>query len=563
MASPQRHSHHIQDDELQGRDTQLVISSPPVSPDMIQSRTATVSIAVSPFPRAPNAVPASIIPDYPPTQTNMIAGSSHNSDSSNDSSESERACNLSGKPTPRCANKPSSQGPIQNKKDHFGTAASSSSVIPYPSSPGQGVAYTDYSRVPIEDLCKAFIFAGVSVKEPPFPVKLHRILNNPEFHDIVSWLPHGRSWRVLKPMAFEAKVIPLHFRHCRYSSFMRQVNGWGFRRVFEGPDLNSYYHELFLRGMPHLCHKMRRPTRKHIQLTAADASKCPAPDFYSISEKYPLPEQSARKDMPVDPAKSGGQSPVKVSSIEKIVPPLSSLSAAVGPEDSLKTPPPLPPQQSKEAEPPNRKDATVVAGNEYEECMRERVQLSSILAQHHPQPTAATVAPPIVHQPGAQRGLSDMAVPRTAQLDQMALLQHLRARRSVSAQHEQQPVPSQVSSACGTAEVDRLRQALLASQLQNCMLVSSLASSVEGAASVAAGASNLRQLVGLRGLAGGLGQQQQRQASLSQLQMLPQEQQTGGLLLQQQQQQQDSSVSQFLLLQQLGQRDQSPFFRTL
>lgn len=81
-------------------------------------------------------------------------------------------------------------------------------------------------------------------KEPPFPVKLHRILSNPEYSDMISWLPHGRSWRVLKPKAFEEKVIPLYFRHAKYASFMRQVNGWGFKRMTQGPDHNSYYHEV-------------------------------------------------------------------------------------------------------------------------------------------------------------------------------------------------------------------------------------------------------------------------------------------------------------------------------
>jgi len=81
-------------------------------------------------------------------------------------------------------------------------------------------------------------------KEPPFPAKLHRILSNPEYSDFISWLPHGRSWRVLKPKAFEEKIIPQYFRHAKYASFMRQVNGWGFKRMTQGPDHNSYYHEV-------------------------------------------------------------------------------------------------------------------------------------------------------------------------------------------------------------------------------------------------------------------------------------------------------------------------------
>lgn len=57
----------------------------------------------------------------------------------------------------------------------------------------------------------------------PFPVKLHYILSNPKYHDCVVWLPHGRAWRILKPKAFERRVIPMFFRSAKYASFMRQV----------------------------------------------------------------------------------------------------------------------------------------------------------------------------------------------------------------------------------------------------------------------------------------------------------------------------------------------------
>jgi hypothetical protein len=70
------------------------------------------------------------------------------------------------------------------------------------------------------------------------------ILSNPEYQDIISWLPHGRSWRILQQKAFEERVIPFYFRHGRYSSFARQVNGWGFRRITHGNDYNSYYNEV-------------------------------------------------------------------------------------------------------------------------------------------------------------------------------------------------------------------------------------------------------------------------------------------------------------------------------
>ena len=106
--------------------------------------------------------------------------------------------------------------------------------------------YRDYSRVLPEkhNQASSLIAQSTTAKEPTFPVKLHMILSNPEYQDIISWLPHGRSWRILQQKAFEERVIPLYFRHGRYSSFARQVNGWGFRRITHGSDYNSYYHEV-------------------------------------------------------------------------------------------------------------------------------------------------------------------------------------------------------------------------------------------------------------------------------------------------------------------------------
>jgi HSF-type DNA-binding len=85
---------------------------------------------------------------------------------------------------------------------------------------------------------------STKIKEPKFPMKLHMILSDPTYEHIISWLPHGRSWLIHDQKAFEQKVIPLFFRHGKFSSFARQVNGWGFIRVSHGPDMGSYYHEV-------------------------------------------------------------------------------------------------------------------------------------------------------------------------------------------------------------------------------------------------------------------------------------------------------------------------------
>jgi len=127
----------------------------------------------------------------------------------------------------------------------------------------------------------------------PFPIKLHYILSNPAFQDCITWLPHGRAWKVTDQKGFESKVIPKFFRSDRMASFMRQVNGWAFNRITEGPDMNAYYHEMFLRGIPNLSFEMRRPPKvKHAAAAARLASGAGfgAPDFDRINKIAPLPK---------------------------------------------------------------------------------------------------------------------------------------------------------------------------------------------------------------------------------------------------------------------------------
>jgi HSF-type DNA-binding len=159
--------------------------------------------------------------------------------------------------------------------------------------------YRDFSRELDMDPLTSLTPPG---RVPNFPAKMHSILSRSEFEEIISWMPHGRSWRVLKPREFEMHVIPKYFEHSKFSSFIRQANGWGFRRVTQGRDRNTYYHERFLRGLPHLCKDMRRPgvSEKGIQDTDFE------PDFYKISEMFPLPMKAEDETILLDCTVNGG-----------------------------------------------------------------------------------------------------------------------------------------------------------------------------------------------------------------------------------------------------------------
>ena len=70
--------------------------------------------------------------------------------------------------------------------------------------------------------------------------------------------PHGRCFVIHKPKEFVAKVMPLHFRQSKITSFQRQLNLYGFNRITKGLDRGGYYHELFLRHKAFLCANMVR-----------------------------------------------------------------------------------------------------------------------------------------------------------------------------------------------------------------------------------------------------------------------------------------------------------------
>jgi hypothetical protein len=97
----------------------------------------------------------------------------------------------------------------------------------------------------------------VSTASLAFPLKLHETLKqieNDKNDHIFGWLPHGRSFKIHQQQDFSAIILPQYFIMTKKSSFLRQLNLYGFRRISDG----SYYHERFLRGMKSLCQSMQR-----------------------------------------------------------------------------------------------------------------------------------------------------------------------------------------------------------------------------------------------------------------------------------------------------------------
>lgn len=157
---------------------------------------------------------------------------------------------------------------------------SSRSGVTDNSSQRRGVPHTykDYSN---DQDINSFVRKKTGGVTQPFPEKLYEMLSAVNEPNVVGWLPHGRAFIVRKPKEFTATIMPRFFRQSKLTSFQRQLNLYGFRRLTQGADAGAYYHELFLRGRPQLSLRMQRQKVKgtgHKQ--PADAQT--EPNFYAM-----------------------------------------------------------------------------------------------------------------------------------------------------------------------------------------------------------------------------------------------------------------------------------------
>jgi len=145
--------------------------------------------------------------------------------------------------------------------------------------------YRNYSNFPLNQLP---VVRKTTSKN--FPSKLHQILSTPGYEHIISWMPHGRAWKVHNKDLLVAEVIPMYFAQSKFESFARQLNGWGFLRLYQsGNDYNAYYHACFLRGLPHLTLLMDRVRPNKGKLLPYVEGE---PNFYIIEKEYPLPPRA-------------------------------------------------------------------------------------------------------------------------------------------------------------------------------------------------------------------------------------------------------------------------------
>ncbi|TRM61251.1 hypothetical protein BD626DRAFT_501923 [Schizophyllum amplum] len=117
---------------------------------------------------------------------------------------------------------------------------------------------------------------------PAFLQKLHEMVNDPKNEALIRWSDTGDSFFVLDHERFAREVLGRWFKHQNFSSFVRQLNMYGFHKVqhlqqgtlrsseSEGNEFWNFAHPNFLRGRADLLALIQR--KKQAQNGEGDAA---------------------------------------------------------------------------------------------------------------------------------------------------------------------------------------------------------------------------------------------------------------------------------------------------
>lgn len=67
------------------------------------------------------------------------------------------------------------------------------------------------------------------------------MLENKAFKDTFCWNDKGTTFIVKDTNEFSRTILPKHFKHCNFASFVRQLNKYDFHKVRNGDDGQKVY----------------------------------------------------------------------------------------------------------------------------------------------------------------------------------------------------------------------------------------------------------------------------------------------------------------------------------
>ena len=88
-----------------------------------------------------------------------------------------------------------------------------------------------------------------STKKILFLRKLLNILKNNDYKEYICWEEGGKAFKILNKTVFSQEVLPIHYKHNKYHSFVRLLNLYKFSRKRNKEGFSIYENKDFFENM--------------------------------------------------------------------------------------------------------------------------------------------------------------------------------------------------------------------------------------------------------------------------------------------------------------------------
>jgi len=128
-----------------------------------------------------------------------------------------------------------------------------------------------------EKIAKA---ASAKPKRNQFLISLYNALEKPQYENAMCWDLDGRAFILKNPAFIAERILMEEFSGMKFTSFIRQLSYYGFKRVSRRANVKVYSHEQFRRDRKDFLKQIKR-NHKDIENTKVTASE---PEEHHLSE---------------------------------------------------------------------------------------------------------------------------------------------------------------------------------------------------------------------------------------------------------------------------------------